>query len=115
MKMTDNKMLNKVYKGKLSTSEAYNQMFVKPVSYKKAQFVVLRLNIKEHKFMTLLLNTLFLLPTPIGLIKTILRKVATKNNEMDDETLAQVTELISVKDIALEVKSEDADIYIKTI
>lgn len=112
--MTDNKILNQVYKGKLSIIDAYNQLFDTQRTFKKAQFVVLRMNIREHKVVSLLLNTLFLLPTPIGLAKSILKKID-KNNQMDEATKTQVMSLLSIKDISLEVKSKEADIYIKTI
>ncbi|VEU82000.1 hypothetical protein [Acholeplasma hippikon] len=112
--MKKNKILNKIYKHELSIDEGYEQLYKKELkkyraqnSYiepKKASFVKLKFKLQDHKHVTNLINFLFLIPVPVGIMRLF-------KNQIDD--YEEVRKML-VKGISIEVQSEDTNIKIKT-
>lgn len=106
--MKKNKVLNKLYKNKMNIDEAYEKLFVKKIKrqrLKKARFVVMRFDIKESLGVSILLNTLFFLPFPMLFINLFKSKI---------QNYADISQFF-IRGITIEVESEEANIFIKTI
>jgi len=67
------KVLKKVAEGLIDIKEGYEILYGLP--RKKARFVLLRVHIFKRPYITLLINSLFLFPVPIGIAKFCLKFV----------------------------------------
>ena len=103
-------ILRKVSTKELSPSEAFTFLSGKPK--KKARFLYVRIFLKDSILISLLVNTLFLLPFPLVIVKPFIRKVL-KEEGLDPNLY---DELIACgKGIKISVKTNDAKIKIKLI
>ncbi|WP_025725361.1 hypothetical protein [Acholeplasma granularum] len=112
--MKQNKILNKIYQGKLEVSEAYNLLFTKKIQkVKKSRFVKLSIWINENKFISGFVKMFTIFPIHVSLLKLILNK----SNQLGDDNLTKedIIKLISVKGISIKVITNDVKINIKTI
>ena len=107
------KILNKVYQQKLDVETAYRKLFQQPkVKIPKSRFVKVKINIKDHPYVTGFMKLFTLLPLPTALIKFFIKKSIYNNLNFSTEDLLKI---VSMKHISLSVWTEDATINIKTI
>jgi hypothetical protein len=111
------KTLNKVYKSEIDVLDAYHEIYKpKEVSkhlLKKSYFIYIRIKIKDHPGVSTLIRLFTLLPVPTFIVKFFLKR--SNVNPKDFLSQSELLELISVKNISVEVMAEDVHVKIKTI
>lgn len=111
------KTLNKVYKSEMDVLDAYQKIYkpkeIKKHRLKKSYFISIKIKIKDHPFVTTLIRLFTLLPVPTFIVKFFLKRSRMDSNEYLSQ--AELLELVSVKNIYVEVIAEDVYIKIKTI
>jgi len=111
------KTLNKVYKNEIDVLDAYQEIYKpKEVSQhhlKKSHFIRVKIKIKDHPGVTTFIKLFTLLPVPTFIVKFFLMRSNMNSNDFLSQ--AELLELVSVKNIFVEVIAEDVYIRIKTI
>ena len=110
--MKKSKVLNKVYKNKMSAQQAYQVLYQPHI--KQTHFVLVRMFLKGKWVINLFLFLLFLLPIPVGLFKNVISGKHFQKN-LDAETLDELKAMLEHKGLALEVDVENTYMRMKTI
>ncbi len=103
-------ILRKVQTKELSVKQAYKKLYKQ--SSKKARFICLRINLKEHFFISLLVRIFFLFPFPLIILKPFISKFL-KEEGISPNLYNQLLE--SGKGIKINIITKDAKIRIKVI
>ena len=111
------KTLNKVYKSEIDVLDAYKAIYkpkdVPKHRLKKSHFISIRIKIKDHPGVSMFIRLLTLLPLPTFIVKFFIKRSKMQPNDFLSQD--EILELISVKNIFVEVITSDAYIKIKTI
>lgn len=103
------KVLKQLASGKITVSEAYDILYrPKP---RKANFLKMKMSIKENKAVSALINTLFFFPVPISFGKYFIKKALVKNN-LPASLYEEVIHSIGGTSIKVESKEANIKIYI---
>ena len=105
------KILKQISEKNISPAVGYDRLY--GVQGKRGRFIIIRMNIKDHPFLTSFINAILVLPLPIGIAKFALRFVK-------DEEIKQYREILSdlviyAKGFRVTVYSKEAKIKIKII
>ncbi|MGI6768881.1 MAG: hypothetical protein ACOX43_07375 [Bacilli bacterium] len=103
-------ILQKVSTKELSPGEAFSLLYGD--AGKKTRFFYLRIFVKDSIFISLLVNTIFLLPFPLFLVKPIIKKIL-KEEDLSPELYNRL--VASGKGTKILIKTKDAKIKIKLI
>jgi len=115
--MTKYEVLTQLSEKKITTKEAYNQIYISQRIVKKAHFVKIKIKINDSKGVSALLKVLFLLPIPLVFVRMAIR-IGLKNKNLKDVDIPveDFIDLISARNINIDVNARDeAHIRIKTL
>ncbi|CDR30562.1 Uncharacterised protein [Acholeplasma oculi] len=111
--MKKNKILNKVYKQKLKSDQAYDILYNPLRKLPKSRFVSIKIQIREHWFLSSLIGIFTILPVHSSIISFFLKRM--KDTNPDGIRGEDLIQMIRVKGIKVQIISKDAYIHIKTI
>lgn len=115
--MTKYEVLTQLSKNKITTKEAYKQIYTTQRIGKKAHFVKIKIKINESKGVSALLKVLFLFPIPLVFVRIAIR-IGLKNKSLKDVDIPveDFIDLISTRNINIDVNAKDeAHVRIKTL
>lgn len=101
--------LKKLANHSISKMEAYRQITGQKSPSKRARFVKMRMHIRDQKVISGALNTLFIVPLPLGLIKPFIKR------HKDPNVRAFAGSLQGAKGTRIDIQSKDANIHISII
>ena len=83
---------------------------------KKAQFLIIRIKIKDEPVVTFFLKLLFLLPFPLFIVRVMLNFIPNKTFKDTPIEKEDLKTLLTAKGVLIDIHSKDGDhIYIKTL
>lgn len=93
----------------ISKEQAYQEITTPKMGYKKARFIKMRIDIKDQKAISTMLNTLFAVPLPLGLIRPFIKR------HKDENVRAFAGMLEFAKGARIDIQSSEANIRISII
>lgn len=101
--------LKKLHNHTITKEQAYIELTTAKPRYKRARFVKLRIHIKDQKAISTALNTLFVVPLPLGLIRPFIKR------HKDENVRAFAGLLDLAKGARIDIQSDEAIIRISII
>jgi hypothetical protein len=112
-----NEVLFQLSNKKVSPRTAYKTLYPenRPSRVRRAHFIKLRVIIPEEKGVTRFLALLFLLPTPMFMVRMIFHYVKFESGQLPISK-KELIDLIAVKGVLISVQAHSGEIiYIKTL
>ncbi len=107
------KILEKVSNNQITIDDAYSKIYKREIKKSKknrANFIKIKLRIKENPFISFFVNLFMIIPLPVVIAKPFLKKQLTKN---DMPNVLYQDAINNAKGFSIKVDSKEAKIRIR--